>query len=55
MTVLSLKGVSEGGGRKKYLNCAWPRLLSDVRLIGYTETRAIWKSTSIVFYDNIRV
>jgi len=32
--ILSLKGVSEGGGRKEYLNCVWPRLLSDVRLIG---------------------
>jgi len=36
VTVLSLKIALKGRRRKKYLNFVWPRLLSDVGLIGYT-------------------
>ena len=38
VTVLSLKGASKGEGRMKYINCHWPRFLSDVRLDWHTRT-----------------
>jgi len=39
VTVLSLKDASMGWERREYINCPWPRLLSDVGLYWHTRTK----------------
>jgi len=38
---LSLKGASKGEGRREYINCPWPRFLSDVGLYWHTGTKTM--------------
>jgi len=37
VTVLFLKSVLEDGDKNKYLNCIWPQLSNNMRLIGWSE------------------